>query len=458
MKTTPFQIILLAVFGASAVIGVLVFAILTSTSKQSTTGPVVIWGTLDDKVMNQIIQDSANTNPNLAQVTYVQKDPHTYDEELIRALASGTGPDLFVFTHDNAVLDSSEISLIPYSEITPTQFQNLFIDAANPLLLPDGIAGLPFLVDPLVMYWNKDLLSTAGLTQPPQYWSQLFTTPMQSLTKRDDSGTIKQSLIALGEYQNVDHAKDIMSTLIMQVGGRITTRDPSTGELGAALTQPDPTNVVPGIPAETALRFFTEFSDPSKNDYSWNRAQPMASQAFAQGTVALYLGLASEQSAIASTNPNLRFAIARIPQSASGGVTTAHIYALGISKNSKNIVGAKTVAYTLVSKVISSLISGGYMMVSPRRDALILNSVAGAPTSVDSTVNAARIAALASATPEQTVINDSATISRTWSDPNSQKTGDMFRAMIEDTTSGGVLLSEAVSRANAQLLAIIAGK
>ncbi|MDB5188020.1 MAG: hypothetical protein JWO50_540 [Candidatus Kaiserbacteria bacterium] len=459
MKTTPFQIILLSVFGASAIVGVLVFAILTSTGTQSTIGPVVIWGTFDSKSITQIIQDSSNGDANLALVTYVQKDPATYEADLTRALASGTGPDLFIMSQDQAIQDASEVSLIPYAEISQSQYQKLFISATSPFLLQDGIVALPFIADPMVLFWNKDLLGTAGLTEPPEYWSQLFTTPMQSLTVKDDAGSITQSLIALGEYGNIDHAKDIVATLIMQVGGAITTRDPATGDLTGSLGKADSSGSLQGTPAESALRFYTEFADPSKDYYSWNRAQQLASMAFAQGNSALYLGYASEQSVIEKLNPNLKFAISRIPQSGTtqGPVTTARIYAIAIARNSRNLVGAKTIAYTLVSAPFSNAIANSYGMVSPRRDVLTPGAIKAAPTSVDAKVNAARALAFASSTPDQDVITQSAIIAQGWSDPDPVKTDDIFRAMIEDTTSGAMLFTEAIGRANSQLLAIIAG-
>jgi ABC-type glycerol-3-phosphate transport system substrate-binding protein len=459
MKTTPFQIILMSVFGASAIVGVLVFAILTSTGTQSTIGPVVIWGTFDSKSISQIIQDSSNGDANLALVTYVQKDQATYEADLTRALASGNGPDLFIMSQDQAITDASEVSLIPYTEVSPSQYQNLFISATSPFMLHDGIVALPFIADPLVLFWNKDLLGSAGVTEAPKFWSQLFTTPMQSLTTKDDSGTLTQNLIALGEYGNIDHAKDILATLIMQVGGAITTRDPTTGDLTGSLGKADTSGSLEGTPAESALRFYTEFSDPSKNYYSWNRAQPLASMAFAHGTSALYIGYASEQSEIEKINPNLKFAMARIPQSGStqGPITTARVYAIAISRNSRNIVGAKTIAYTLVSAPFSNAIANSYGMVSPRRDVLTPSTIKAAPTSVDPKVNAARAAAFASSTPDEDVITQSAIIAQGWSDPDPLKTNEIFRAMIEDTTSGAILLAEAIGRANSQLLAIIAG-
>ena len=290
-KLSGFQLTLLAVFGACAVAGVLIFAIATSTAKSSTVGPVTIWGTVDGPTFTSMIQNAANTYPALSQVTYVQKNSTTYTTDLTAALAAGSGPDLFMMTQDRAVPDSGEVALIPFTSVSVTQFQNAFIEGANPFLVPKGVVALPIAADPLVLYWNKDLLATAGYAQPPQYWDQLFDMATK-LTKRDDAGNILTSTIALGEYQNIDDAKDILAALILQAGGTLTTYD-STGKLDSTISKSGISSSEPAV--ETALRFYTEFADPSKTDYSWNGSLPKASQDFAQGNLGLYVGYASEE-------------------------------------------------------------------------------------------------------------------------------------------------------------------
>src|SRR5665213_263150 len=170
-KLSIFQITLLSVFGACAVAGVLIFAIATSSAKSSSVGPVIIWGTVDGSTFTAMIQNAANTYPALSQVTYIEKDSTTYDTTLTQALAAGTGPDIFLIGQDEAVEDSGEAVVLPYASVSVTQFQNVFIQAADPFLVPTGVVALPVAADPLVLYWNKDLLATNGYSEPPQYWN-----------------------------------------------------------------------------------------------------------------------------------------------------------------------------------------------------------------------------------------------------------------------------------------------
>jgi maltose-binding protein MalE len=428
-----FQITLLAVFGACAVVGIIIFALVSSSAKTTSVGPVVIWGTVDAGTFTSMIQNAANTYPALSQATYVQKDPATYTADLTQALASGTGPDLFLISQDQAVEDSGEAAVLPFASLSATQFQTAFIEAANPFVIPTGTVALPIAADPLVLYWNKDMLASASYAQPPQYWDQV-PTMAPSLTQKNDAGNILKSAIALGEYQNIDDAKDILAALILQAGGTLTSYD-SNGRLDSTISQAGIVSSEPAV--ATALRFYTQFADPSNVDYSWNRSLPDAQQDFAQGNLALYVGYASEEPAIRAENPNLNFAVAALPQirGASKTVNYARVYGFAVSRTSKNIAGAESVAATLVTSVNSAAFATAFNLASARRDVL-----SGA------------------ATGEQQLFNTAVISSYSWVDPNPDKTASLFQAMIENTTSGSVLLADAVGRADAQMTAIISGQ
>lgn len=434
-KSSTFQLILLVVFGAVGVAGVLIFALAVGGGSSNTTGSVRIWGQLDGTAFTSVIRKLAEEDNELMQTTYEQKDPSSYESDITNALANGEGPDLFVIRSDYAIKNSGKAMLIPYASLAASQYQSVYASAANPYLLPNGIVALPLLIDPLVMYWNRDMLAAAGFSKPPQVWADISTSHMaEKITKRDSAGIIKKSLIAFGEYQNVPNAKEILSLLILQAGGQITTRD-STGNLTPALSTKNNANTTLSLATESALRFYTEFADPSKANYSWNRAQPDARTAFAAGDVALYIGFASEAPLITRMNPNTNFAIAPIPQiDNERAIDIGRAYALAVSRTSRNQSGAINVAYRLASASSTTAFSAAFGMPSARNDVLNIPQ-----KGVDE------------------VFRRSAIISRAWIDPDSEKTAEVFRAMIEDTVSGAQIPSAAISRADqaiAQLLGI----
>ncbi len=133
-KLSVFQTILLSAFGALAVSGVLIFALVIGSGSGTNIGPVMIWGTFDENTFRKIIRESAEQDGRLLSVTYEQKDEDKFADLLTEALASGTGPDIFILRQENAVRDAGKVFPIPYDGFSETQFRNTFIEAANPYL------------------------------------------------------------------------------------------------------------------------------------------------------------------------------------------------------------------------------------------------------------------------------------------------------------------------------------
>ncbi|MEK7068818.1 MAG: extracellular solute-binding protein [Patescibacteria group bacterium] len=424
-----FQVILLAVFSALAISGVLVFALFVGSGTGNTIGPIVIWGTQEPGAFTIVLRQASENDSRLGQVSYVQKDPVTYENLLTEALANGTGPDLFLLRQDYSVQNAGKVIPIPYTFLSKTQFEDVFVEAAKPYLTNDGVLGVPILIDPLIMYWNRDILGTAGFAKPPQYLDE-FPSLVAKIIKRDDSGRITKAAVAFGEYDNVDHAKDILSLLILQAGGTITRKDNLERLAPALSTRTQGQKIQAG---ESALRFYAEFADPSKVNYSWNRSLPNSRAAFAAGDLALYFGYASEARIIARINPNLNFAPASMPQGRDrNSINVAHVYALAISRASRNPVGARTVASLIGDTSLARALAIALDIPSARRDVL-------AERSED----------------ENVLFENQAIIARSWIDPNPEKTSDVFRGMIETVTSGAARYGEAIGKADQQMAQII---
>lgn len=419
---SSFQMVILAIFGTFAVAGVLIFAFLVGSNAGATTGPVVIWGTFDEAAFSSVLRQLVESDGRLRQVSYVQKDETTFTTELTNALAAGNGPDMFIMRQDQTVSEGPKIFPIPYDQLSRDTYRNLWADATEPFLGQEGVLGIPFAVDPFVFYWNRDMLSSAGIARPPQYWEEVYDLT-RAITKRNDAGSIIKSAIAFGEYTNVNHAKGILSMLIMQAGGRITQRD-GAGQLTPALMARIGESSQPG---ESALRFYTQFANPSSPDYSWNRAMPESRTAFAQGDLALYIGPASEEPLVRRLNPNLNFSIATtVPQVRNGAQTVdgGYAYAFAIPRASKNPQGALTAAYILGGPEGSQLFSLAFGLASARRDVLSQPAQGN-----------------------DAVFNKMALLVRTWEDPDSHETDRIFKDMIESVTSGAARTIEAVQRA-----------
>ncbi len=424
-----FQVILLCVFGASAIAGMLIFALAVNRGGDDSIGQVVIWGTFDENEFIEILGAASDFDKSLLGVTYVQKDTDSYLNEITDALASGKGPDLFIMRQDYALTQEPRLNKIPYTNLTLQDFQSRFVGATSPFLTPEGILGVPILVDPLILYWNKDMLNTAGFAGPPQYWDEVQDMA-KKITKRTETGTISKAAIPFGQFRNVNNAKEILAMLVMQAGGQITARD-SDGALQSQLAPSDGDVAQASL---AALRFFTEFADPSRPGYSWNASLPEARKSFTAGNLALYIGLVSERPLILAANPNLNFGVAPVPQrrSPSPSINSGYTYAFVVPRTTKNPGGARNVAYKLAAPNIALSISTTFQIPSARID-VIKNAT----------------------TSDLGFYNKQAILVRSWTDPEPERTTEIFRAMIEDTVSGSFLLGESVQRADRQIAELV---
>ncbi|KKW35601.1 hypothetical protein A2852_01255 [Candidatus Adlerbacteria bacterium RIFCSPHIGHO2_01_FULL_54_23] len=418
-----FQIAVTALFIAFVIMGVGAFAILGGVFGQSQVGPVSIWGTMDREVFDAMLTELRTADDDLKEVAYTKKNPQTYAAELVNAMASGQSPDLFLITQEEIYGFSDKILIIPYGDVSQAEYLASFVDEGNLFLGAQGTFALPFAIDPLVMYWNRDLLAAAGVAEPPQYWNELIALAPR-ISSFDATQNIKRSAVSLGGWNNIRNAKAILSSLIMQTGDTIVTRG-QDGKLQAVLGQ---TLEREGA-AASALRFYSEFGNPSKQNYSWNKSLQSSERAFAAGQVAIYFGFAGEYKQITERNPNLRFYAARLPQIEGGTpMTYGSLTGIAISRGAQNPAGALAVAKSLTGPdAAAALAVKG--LVPARRD-----------VEIDTSGNAAAAA-----------FAQSALIARGWVDPDPKATDSIFKRMVESTLSGGSTPTQAIFDAAQEL-------
>lgn len=415
-----FQTVLIAIFVVIIFLAFLGFSgklPLPSSKDKINYGSVTFWGTIPSATMQKVISEKLSADKSIS-ITYVQKPKATFEKEFVEALATGTGPDLFLLDQDDILKSLNKIAPISYQSITERDFKNLFIEEGELFLRPEGIAALPFTIDPLVMYWNRDLFTNAGVVNPPTKWSELYTLAPR-LTVRDRAGGISQSLVAFGTYDNVTHAKEILSMLMLQAGKSIVTTSPG-GLVADVSPEGNDTN-----PAARAVSFYNEFSNNTKDSYSWNRSLAPSRSAFEAGDLALYFGYASEYSDIKKKNPHLNFDVAVMPQVETiiKKTTFGHMQGIAIVKAAKNPTGALRAAVLLSNKEVVSSLAQKLALPPARRDLLVVKQT----------------------DPILAIFYDSALISRAWLDPSAAETDALFRDMISDINSGRLKLSQGLS-------------
>ncbi|MFA6095103.1 MAG: extracellular solute-binding protein [Candidatus Paceibacterota bacterium] len=431
---TKFQIILTAVFGMFIIIGMVAFSMYRGTSVQKLS-PVTIWGTVNQKSFNDFLSVAQGESSNSAlNVTYVQVSEASFEKTLVEALASGRGPDAVLLPHTMVLKQAERIVAIPYTSLPERTYKDTFSQEAELYLTSGGIIGLPFIVDPLVLYWNRDLFSAGFVATPPKYWSDLSTI-VPKLTRKDERLNITKSAIAMGAYNNVDHAKEILSALMLQAGTPITRFSGSTlqSELATSFGE------VGYVPAQSAVDFFISFSDTSKPTYTWNRSMPNAKDAFVAGDLAMYIGTASELSEIRSKNPNLNFDIAMLPQVKPGNNSQASTLTYGTMYGLSVLKMSRVVTATFAS--IIELAGSGNVPA-------LVQSMNLPPVRRD-------LLAVTQPDPYKTIFYNSALISRGWLDPDPIASDAIFNTIVQSVTTGRLSTQSAVSKAGQELRILI---
>ncbi len=235
-------------------------------------------------------------------------------------------------------------------------------------------------------------------------------------------------MIGFGEYGNVTNARAIVSLFLLQAGSKITEPD-SRGGLQSTLASNRGTSGTPA--AVSAINFYTQFADPAKTLYSWNRSMPESRQAFLAGDTALYVGFASELPGLQEANPNLDFDMARIPQpgTVQSRTTYGHAYVFAVPKASKNKQGAFGVAYELSLKDYGKNLAKRLSMAPARRALLKAesNDRYGA------------------------VFYPEALIAKGWLSPSPRETDMIFSTMIGNITTGRLDVPRALTEAEQSL-------
>ncbi len=426
------QIILLIVSGLAIIAAVIMFAAYRSGSGGEVFTDVVIWGTIPEQTFMEVVRELQADNDIYQALKYIEKDSLTYEDELLQSLAEGTGPDLVLLTEKQVVSNQPRMQQIPFESFPLRTYQDMFLEEGNLLVTQTGIIGFPFLIDPLVMYYNKDILSNNGYARPPETWTEILSiTP--TITQKDSSFNITKSTIALGSYDNITNAKDIFWMLTLQAGNPVIER---------YMDDQDATEKYRSVfnntlnftlnPAYASTNFFTQFSNPTKTVYTWNRSLPQSQTSFVSGDLAFYLGYASEFQTIRRINPNLNFDVTLVPQSQSSDrkVTYGSMSLFTIPKTSKNANGALNMILALTSKDAQQLFSQRLGIPSVRDDLLATASVTNS---------------------FETIFNRSAIISRGILEPDVKQSNAIIKELIDTIVSGQYEVSVAVERAQEKL-------
>jgi len=420
-----FQTIILVAFIVLAVFGILVFSGMINIGGDNAPGAlgtVTLWGTLRGSAVLPALEEFNQAN-NAYVVKYEEKSADNFDQELLEALAVGRGPDLFFLPDNLAYRYANKILPIPYQSFSAASFRRAFAGAGEVFLISRGALALPVLVDPLVMYYNRSILDGSGVALPPGTWEEMVKV-VPTLTKKGEANVIEKSAVALGQFANILHAKEILTALFMQTGNPLVKEE--NGLFSSTVGETSRTGGLPGT-----LVFYTNFADPLRGNYSWNRSFPNSLDAFSREDLAFYFGLASELPMLLNRNPNQNFGATAFPQvkNANFKLTTGRVMGIALSSGVRNLAGAAAAQNALALGDFGKKLADALAVAPARRD--LLSAPGGDAFSP--------------------VFYSSALFARSWLDPAPRETESIFQTLVEGVLSGGKSPESALQDADTKL-------
>ena len=155
------------------------------------SGTVSLWHHYSDReaqVIQSVVNDFEKANPG------VKVDVHSgqQDDKITQVVATGSAVDVMITNVNDTLgtLCKSMADLAPYMKrdgVSESDFQGLFASATA---FQGRRCSLPTTSDINGLYYNKDMLSAAGYTQPPKTLDELEKMALK-LTTYNADGSIK---------------------------------------------------------------------------------------------------------------------------------------------------------------------------------------------------------------------------------------------------------------------------
>lgn len=282
------------------------------SSTQKNSGPITlkVWKTFENRQrFEPLFEEFKKTHPNVT-IEYVKKNVESYEQDLLEALATGQGPDIFSIHNDWLPRYLDKTVPAPDATFIYKNYKDAFVDTVVEDFTVNGkVYGTAMGVDSLALLYNKDILGSEGIATPAKTWDELET-HVQKIRRVDSKGYFTRSGIALGTNSNINRAVDILYLFMLQQRTPIFSSDNSRPVFASSVKK-DGKTVYPG---RTALEFYTSFANPLTPNYNWNLKSDYSIDAFATGKTGYLITYAYRIPTILQKNPNLNFDIAPVPQ------------------------------------------------------------------------------------------------------------------------------------------------
>jgi multiple sugar transport system substrate-binding protein len=269
------------------------------------TGDLVYWGLWEpDSVMQPIIEEYEALHPGI-NILYSQQSFSNYESKLYTRLqqastSSEPAPDIFRIHNTWTPKYYRYLYPLPTNIMTAEEYASTFYPTATADFkhINGYIYAIPFEIDGLVVFYNKQLLSEQGYDEPPQDWDT-FVEAAGKLTERTESGKITTAGVAMGTAKNINHSAEILSFLLLAEGIDI---------IDSTKTQVNLNNTK----AAAVLETYTSFA--SGDSATWSADLRTDLEMFYSGDLAMMIAPSWRTFDIIEAAPTIEFDTAPLPQ------------------------------------------------------------------------------------------------------------------------------------------------
>lgn len=312
-------LIIVAIILLLLIIGTVVFLLI---NKQATTSPeagkngkpsgltedrieLSYWGLWEpNSVMQPIIDEFEDIYPNI-KVNYSQQSFTAYEGTLYTRLVQTAttaepAPDIFRIHNTWTPKYYRYLYPLPEGVMSAQEYSESFYPTAlSDFTAKDGnIYAMPFYIDGLMVFYNKDIFRQAGIEKPPEDWDS-FVELAYKLTKKDAAGRIVQSGLAIGTARNIKHSREILSYLLLLEGVEII----------------DSTRTKITLDTPTGQNVFRTYTDFAKGDNAiWSPTSRTDLEMFFAGELAMMIAPSWRAFDIIGASPTIEFDTAALPQ------------------------------------------------------------------------------------------------------------------------------------------------
>jgi multiple sugar transport system substrate-binding protein len=162
---------------------------------EKVTFRITTWaGEGEAKELQELVLDKINAAQSEYEIVH-EAAPADYYTKIQTALAGGTGADFLWLSQEYVAGYASRGALLDLTELlktidTPTaQVERYFPNVMNTALYEDQVYGLPWISQPVVLYYNPALFDAAGIAYPDDTWDWAkFAETAKALTTDDQYG------------------------------------------------------------------------------------------------------------------------------------------------------------------------------------------------------------------------------------------------------------------------------